>query len=107
MVPTSPNRRGSLNTARAAATQQATQGVRQQTEQNAPATEQALAQEIGSRLSMGIDGRTIADQDMTTVIQPWSIFVAFGVAAGIGALSGSYPAFRASRLDPIQALRTE
>ncbi|WP_343388205.1 FtsX-like permease family protein [Candidatus Amarobacter glycogenicus] len=62
---------------------------------------------IGVGIAMGIDGRTIADQDMTTVIQPWSIFVAFGVAAGIGALSGSYPAFRASRLDPIQALRTE
>ena len=29
---------------------------------------------------------------MTTVVHPWSIVVAFGVAAGIGALSGSYPA---------------
>jgi putative ABC transport system permease protein len=62
---------------------------------------------IGVGVAIGIDGRTIASQDMATVIQPWSIVVAFGVAAGIGALSGSYPAFRASRLDPIQALRTE
>lgn len=62
---------------------------------------------VGVGVAVGINGRTIADQDMTTVIQPWSIAVAFGVAAGIGALSGSYPAFRASRLDPIQALRSE
>ena len=62
---------------------------------------------VGVGIALGINGRNIADQDMTTVIQPWSIAVAFGVAAGIGALSGSYPAFRASRLDPIQALRTE
>ncbi len=62
---------------------------------------------IGVGVAVGIDGRTIADQDMSTVIQPWSIAVAFGVAAGIGALSGSYPAYRASRLDPITALRNE
>jgi putative ABC transport system permease protein len=62
---------------------------------------------IGVGVALGINGREIADQDMTTVIQPWSIFVAFGVAAGIGILSGSYPAYRASRLDPIVALRSE
>jgi len=60
---------------------------------------------IGVGVAVGIDGRDIADQQMSTVVQPWSIFVAFGVAAGIGALSGSYPAYRASRLDPITALR--
>jgi len=38
-----------IQTARAAATQQATQGVRQQTEQNAPATEQALAQDAAQQ----------------------------------------------------------
>ncbi|MEO8540449.1 MAG: ABC transporter permease [bacterium] len=62
---------------------------------------------VGVGIAVGINGREIASQTMTTVIQPWSIVVAFGVAAGIGALSGSYPAYRASRLDPIQALRTE
>jgi putative ABC transport system permease protein len=62
---------------------------------------------IGMGVALGIDGREIAGQKMSTVIQPWSVAVAFAVAAGIGAVSGSYPAFRASRLDPITALRNE
>jgi putative ABC transport system permease protein len=62
---------------------------------------------IGMSVAIGINGRDIAGQVMTTVIQPWSIVVAFAVSAGIGALSGSYPAYRASKLDPITALRNE
>lgn len=62
---------------------------------------------VGIGLSVGIDGRTIAGSNMSTVVQPWSVAVAFAVSAGIGALSGSYPAYRASRLDPITALRNE
>jgi len=62
---------------------------------------------VGMGVAIGIDGREIAGQQMATVIQIWSVAVAFAVAAGIGALSGSYPAFRASRLDPITALRNE
>ena len=62
---------------------------------------------IGVGIAIGLNGREVGSQTMTTVIQPWSIAVAFAVAAGIGALSGSYPAYRASRLDPITALRNE
>src|SRR5262249_41643766 len=35
----------------------------------------------------------------------WSIFLSLGVAVGVGVLFGWYPARRASRLDPIEALR--
>ncbi len=43
----------------------------------------------------------------TTEIELWSILLAFGVSAGIGIIFGYYPARRASRLNPIEALRYE
>jgi putative ABC transport system permease protein len=40
-------------------------------------------------------------------ITPWSVVLALAVGTGAGTLFGVYPASRASRLDPIAALRVE
>jgi len=46
-------------------------------------------------------------QQWTTVISLPAILVSVLVAAGVGIVFGFYPAWKASRLDPIEALRHE
>jgi len=44
---------------------------------------------------------------LPSAIKPWSVMLGIGMTAVVGLFFGMYPALRASRLDPIEALRRE
>jgi putative ABC transport system permease protein len=61
-------------------------------------------------IALGIGGAkllSLAFPFLPSSVAPWSIGAALLLGAGVGVLSGAYPASRASRLDPITALRQD
>jgi putative ABC transport system permease protein len=62
---------------------------------------------IGIALGLGGSRAISYFAEWRTLVTPESIVIAFGFAAGIGIFFGFYPARKASRLDPIEALRYE
>lgn len=58
-------------------------------------------------ITLGMLGAMAINQFIQTYVTPWSVALASGFSALIGIIFGVAPAVRASRLDPIEALRYE
>jgi len=62
---------------------------------------------LGIALGAGLAQVIRVTTPMPTYVAPWSIAVGVLIGAGVGIISGVYPASRASLLDPVAALRQE
>jgi putative ABC transport system permease protein len=62
---------------------------------------------IGIAIGWGISATVAAVSPLPTLVRPMLIAVALGLATAVGVAAGLFPAWKASRLDPIDALRTE
>jgi putative ABC transport system permease protein len=73
--------------------------------------ESATLSTVGAALGIGLGfalARLVALlSPLPASVAPWSIVAAIVLGAGVGIVAGVYPASRASRLDPITALRAE
>ncbi|HEX7020091.1 MAG TPA: ABC transporter permease [Gemmatimonadaceae bacterium] len=62
---------------------------------------------IGIGAGIGLAKLISAVSPLPAAVATWSIFLAVGIGAGVGIIAGAYPASRASRLDPVLAMRHE
>jgi len=61
----------------------------------------------GIAIGAGIGQVIAAVTPLPARLEPWSVALGIGITAAVGLFFGLYPASRAARLDPIEALRRE
>ncbi len=62
---------------------------------------------MGIAAGLGVAALVEAASPIPASIAPWSLVVAVVLGAGVGVTAGLYPANRAARMDPINAMRQE
>jgi putative ABC transport system permease protein len=62
---------------------------------------------LGVALGVGLSQAIAAVSPLPATVALWSVIMAVLIGAGVGIIAGAYPAHRASRLDPIYAMRME
>ena len=60
---------------------------------------------IGQAFAMGVS--SIPDVGVEMSVPWWAVVMSFGFSAFVGIVFGMFPAIKAARLDPIDALRHE
>jgi putative ABC transport system permease protein len=77
---------------------------------------QVLAESVTLSVAGGIVGTSLgfllawvisSVSPLPASVQPWSVALGIGITAVVGVVFGVYPAMRAARLDPIEALRKD
>jgi putative ABC transport system permease protein len=77
---------------------------------------QVLAESVTLSVAGGIVGTSLGFflawviskvSPLPAAVQPWSVALGIGITAVVGIVFGVYPAMRAARLDPIEALRKD
>jgi putative ABC transport system permease protein len=67
----------------------------------------ALGGAIGTALGLGVGQLVALLTPLAAAVTPSAVALGLGFSAAVGLLFGSWPAWRAARLDPVEALRYE